>query len=84
MSKYFPELGEVNIKSLKFIKMFITEWVRYFPFFWLNCPVKRYWDYFGSSYRVSLDCTKAKLALENETDIWSRNSLRSKFLHCFD
>ena len=24
MSKYFPELGEVNIKSLKFIKMFIV------------------------------------------------------------
>ena len=42
MSKYFPELGEVNIKSFKFKKMFIIEWIRYTPFFFTNAPIKKY------------------------------------------
>lgn len=84
MSKYFSELGDVNTKSWKFKRMFVTEWIRYTPFFFVNAPIKKWYDYFGSSYRVSLDCTKAKIALENEPNIWNRNGLKSKFYHCFD
>lgn len=84
MNKYFLELGQINTKSLKFRKMFIIEWIKYTPFFFTNAPFKKWCDYFISCYRISLDCTKAKIALGNEPDIWNRNSLRSKFLHCFD
>lgn len=84
MNKYFSELGEVDTKTLVFKKMFVLEWIRYTPYFFRNAPVKKWHDYFASCYRVSLDCTKAKLALENEPDIWNKNTLRSKFYHCFD
>lgn len=84
MSNSFAELGRVDTKSFKFKKMFLAEWIRYTPFFFANAPLRKWYDYFGSCYRVSLDCTKAKIALENETDLWNKNALRSKFLHCFD
>lgn len=80
----FPELGKVNKKSLKFIKFFLSNWIRYLPFFFKNAPMNKWYDYFGSSYRVSFDCARAKMALENESDIWNKNALRSKFLHAFD
>ena len=84
MNRYHPELGEVNKRTFKFIKMFIIEWIRYTPFFFTNAPTNKWYDYFGSCYRVSLDCTRAKIALENEDDIWAKNALRIKFLHAFD
>ena len=77
MTRYFPELGRVNKKSLKFVKMFVIEWVRYFPFFWLNCPVKRYWDYFGSSYRVSLDSELFEICQKILTFSKSSDSLKA-------
>ena len=76
----FPELSSVPTNNWRFISTFVIQWIKYTPSFFILAPVKMWWDYFWSSYRVSYDLTRALIALEDEKDIYCRNALRTKLL----
>lgn len=76
----FPELAQVDKKTWRFWKKYISHWFRYPLFFFRKAPVMRWWDLFGSAHRVAWDCARAESALENEPDIWNRGALRGRFM----
>jgi len=64
----------------RFWRKYLSHWLRYPPYFFRNAPVTMWRDFFKSTHRVALDCTRASCALEDEPDVWSRGALRGQFM----
>lgn len=75
----FPELS-VNKRTRGFWRKYLSHCLRYPLFFFREAPVKKWWDFFGSTHRVAWDCARAECALENDPDVWNRGALRGRFL----
>jgi len=79
-SVVFPELANVNTRTWNFWKKYLSHWLRYPPFFIRNAPMRKWWDFFGSTHRVAWGLAQASCALENEPDVWNEGALRGRFL----
>ncbi len=76
----FPEISAVPTNNWRFYSAFVIQWVKYTPSFFILAPITMWWDYFGSSYRVSYDLARALIALEDEKDIYRKNALKNRLL----